>query len=692
MKRAAPVTEEREAPLTPDPSDLSAVYRSILVAVDSSDHSDRATEVAAALAGLYGAQVTGVHVYAAKLHDLRFRQMEGGLPEQYRQEQELERQRDVHDDLITRGLSIITDSYLDQAEKACLRQGVRFARRSLEGKNYRELVREANGGGYDLLVLGSRGLGAIEGNHLGTVCRRAARRSAIDTLIIKEPKRRLSEGPIVVAVDGSDRAYGGLLTALTLARHWKVPVEVVAAYDPHYHTVAFNRIAGVLSEKASKVFRFKEQEKLHEEIIDSGIARIYESHLKMSETVARDLGAEVTTVLLEGKPHHVIEEHVRRAKASLLVVGKLGIHADDGLDIGGNAESLLHGAPCAVLLSERTYRPPLDEVAELTMSWTKEAEGMMEAVPQMVRKMARMGILRYAQERGHTVITGKIVKEVTELMCPVRPEKRASETPAASEPAREAQGAADSLPAPALADKPPVAPRARAEGGERTTQPTDPSTAEQTGPIRWSVEALARLARVPAGFMRDATRQRIEDYALNVGAGEVTLEVAEHRIAQAKQAMRDGLRDNAARADPHGVPGLSGEDAEPPIPWTDEAEQALLRVPEGFMRNLTRQRVEAFAGRQGKAQVTTEVMDAKYAEWGEGSAGQRCELPWDDDALEQVGRIPEFVRRMVIKEVESCARRMGVEAVSMKVLDSARRSWQEHGVFHAEDNPQQDSD
>ena len=677
MKVAESVANGRAAPPT------LPVYRSLLLAVDSSDHSDRATEEAAALAGKFNAQVTGVHVYAAKLHDLRFRQMEGGLPEQYRQEQELERQRDVHDDLITRGLSIITDSYLDQAEKACRHQAVRFARRSLEGKNYRELVREANGGGYDLLVLGSRGLGAIEGNHLGTVCRRACRRSAIDTLIIKEPKRPLSEGPIVVAVDGSDRAYGGLLTALSLARHWKVPVEVVAAYDPHYHFVAFNRIAGVLSEEASKVFRFKEQEKLHEEIIDSGIARIYESHLKMAETIAKDLGAEVTTVLLEGKPNHVIEDHVRRVKASLLVVGKLGIHADDGLDIGGNAELLLQGAPCAVLLSERTYRPPLDEVAELTTSWTKEAEGMMEAVPQMVRKMARMGILRYAQERGHTVITGKIVEEVTALMCPVRPDGKASDAPAAREPTTQGH--------------PP-----RAEGSERSTQSVAPLSGDQADSIHWSVEALARLARVPAGFMRDATRKRILDYALKVGAGEVTLEVAEQGIAQAKQAMQAAGGDGTGQMGPHpsepgrprprtdGAPGEAGaKNVEQPIPWTEEAEKALLRVPEGFMRDLTRQRVEAFAGRHGKTEVTKAVMEAKYAEWGDGSAGQRSELPWDDDALEHVGRIPEFVRGMVIKEVEGCARRMGVEAVSMKVLDSARRAWQEHGVFHSEDNPRQ---
>ncbi len=124
-------------------------YRNILNALDSSDHSNRALSDAVSLATLSGARLTGTHVYAAKLHDVRFRQMEGGLPEQFRQEQELERQRDVHDDLITRGLSIITDSYLDQADRLCQQEQVPFLRSSLEGKNYRALVEEANDGKYD---------------------------------------------------------------------------------------------------------------------------------------------------------------------------------------------------------------------------------------------------------------------------------------------------------------------------------------------------------------------------------------------------------------------------------------------------------------------------------------------------------------------------------------------------------------
>src|SRR3970282_1383745 len=104
-------------------------------------------------------------------------------------------------------------------------------------KSYRELLTEANSGRHDLLVIGAQGLGAVPGSSMGTVCERVVRRAAIDTLVIKDPKRRLAEGPILVAIDGSDHAYGGLMTALALAQSWGGRVEVGAAHGPSFHFV-----------------------------------------------------------------------------------------------------------------------------------------------------------------------------------------------------------------------------------------------------------------------------------------------------------------------------------------------------------------------------------------------------------------------------------------------------------------------
>ena len=89
------------------------MYKSIYVPVDNSDHSNRAVACSLALGKAYSAKLVGCHVYAAKLHDYRFRQMEYTLPEEYIDEVELERQRKIHDSLITMGLKLISDSYLD---------------------------------------------------------------------------------------------------------------------------------------------------------------------------------------------------------------------------------------------------------------------------------------------------------------------------------------------------------------------------------------------------------------------------------------------------------------------------------------------------------------------------------------------------------------------------------------------------
>jgi nucleotide-binding universal stress UspA family protein len=646
------------------PAHESELYKNILVALDSSDHANRCITEAAALAALCDGSITGTHVYAAKMHDMRFRQMEGGLPEQFREEQELERQREVHDDLISRGLSIITDSYLDQADRRCSAQGVELARCSLEGKNYRALVNEANSGRHDLLVMGALGLGAIAGSRLGTVCTRAVRRSNIDTLIIKDPLRPLAEGPIAVAVDGSTRSYGGFMTALLLAKAWEVPLQVLAAFDPYYHYVAFNRIAGVLSAEASKVFRFKDQEKLHEEIIDSGLAKIYEGHLAVARSIATEHGQEVETVLLDGKPHDAIEKHLNKLKPSLLVVGKLGIHADPELDIGGNAEALLRNVDCAVLLSQRQHQPRVDVVADVTTSWTTEAEKRMKNVPVHALNMVRMAILRFAQERGHTVVTEGIVDEATAQLCPANAREVMAEIVAAHDSGELGNGQA------AMEE------------------------------MEWTNTALELLQFVTEPSVRDSIARRAEKKARRDHKDRVEDEhirvflpgqSAAASNGEEPAASKDGLPEQAtAGGCPFGHRSKANATAaEESLIWDNAARQRLQRVPQGFIRSMTQQRVEVFARRRGEAVVTAELLEEKYAEWAAGSARQSAHLQWDDSAWQRIQRIPDFVRGMVIKEMEHCAQQLGVNSVTPDVVAHASDAWSDMGIFHSETAPKQ---
>ncbi len=671
---------------TPSPG----YYQNILNALDSSDHSNRALSDAVTLATMSGARLTGTHVYAAKLHDVRFRQMEGGLPEQFREEQELERQRDVHDDLITRGLSIITDSYLDQAERLCQQQQIHFLRSSLEGKNYRALLDEANNGKYDLLVMGALGLGAIAGSRIGTVCERVARRVDIDTLVIKNPQQEITEGPIVVAVDGSTRAYGGLLTALALAKQWEIPLQVISAFDPYYHYVAFNRIAGVLSEEAGKVFRFKDQEKLHEEIIDSGLAKIYQGHLYVAESIAEEQGVKIETVLLDGKPHDAIEKHLRKVKPSLLVIGKTGIHADDELDIGGNAENLLRNVECAVLLSQQKYQPAVDVMAEASMSWTSEAEKRMENVPSFVRNMARIAILRYAQERGHTVITERIVEDATAQLMPGHAEEVMQEIV-------EAHDAGELKPAPMRwsdeaskllrtiddlslrgnlsmrAEK-----KARAEESETVEATHIQSFLQENVPeqeMHWQAAALARLMRVPQGFMRENSKQRIEDFAAENNHSEITLEIAEAGLVAARKAMQDsGVESKCPFAK------MVGQERKPS--WQQAATDRLKGVPKGFCREMTIKAVESIASQSGSEEIDADMVSEVMKTFKSGAEAVSETMPWDSDARIRISRAPDMVRGMLVKEIEGWAQRNGNERVDETAVEAVKGEWQERGVFH----------
>src|SRR5438445_401793 len=351
------------------------MYKTIYVPVDNSDYSNLALDVGVSLAKTFGAKLVGSHVYAAKMHDKRFKQMEAGLPEEYHDENELERQRQIHDSLITRGLQIITDSYLDIVDKKAAEANIPVERRSLEGRNFKVLVEDINTNAYDLVIMGALGVGAVKDSVIGGVTERVVRRVRASDIFVIKNTLPMNGGSILVALDGSHFSFGGLKTALALGKALNKTVEAVSAFDPYFHYAAFHSISGVLNEEAGKVFRFKEQEKLHEEIIDSGLAKIYQAHLDIGREIAQAEGQDIKTTLLDGKAFEKVLQYVRREKPWMLVLGRIGVHSDDDMDIGSNAENLLRMVDCHVMISNKKYVPPIDQQAEYTSASTEEARG-----------------------------------------------------------------------------------------------------------------------------------------------------------------------------------------------------------------------------------------------------------------------------------------------------------------------------
>lgn len=485
------------------------MYSRMLVPVDNSEYSNAAVRVAASIAARLGSTVVGFHVYAARLHDTRFQQMEQGLPQRYQEPGELERQRSIHDSLITKGLAMISESYLDAFEAQCRSRGVPFEHKMAEGRNYVEIIRELEGNSYDLAIMGVLGLGAVEGSIIGSVCERVLRKGPTDVLVVKEPSGRAPER-VAVGIDGSPYSFMALDRALELGKALGVGVEVMTAFDPNFHVTAFRSIAGVLSDEAAKVFRFQEQERLHEEIINKGLAKLYQEHLERARLMAQERGQEVSTALLSGKPFQQVLKHINGGPLTLLVLGRFGANRREYTDLGSTAENLVRLSRGNVLVVNGEFRPSE----------------------------------RRADEQGHAATSV------------VRPD---------AEP-------------------------------------------------------------------------------------------------------RHGVSN-----DPEDVQALT---------WTAQAEARLAQAPEGMMRDMTKQRVEALARRKGVGCVTLELMEEKYEQWAQGSAQVQTDLSWRPEAQQRMERVPAFVRGMVMKRIEELAQERGLREITSDLIDEAKRLWEDTGSFH----------
>jgi len=408
------------------------LYKKIFIPLDNSKYSNYCEELAVSIAKKSNSELVGGHVYAASLHHKRFKEMEVGLPEKYKEESELKKQREYHNSLIGRGLRMISDSYLDSLEKKSKEQNIPFARNIQEGKNYIQLVKDINKNDYDLVIIGVRGLGEVQENAIGSVCERVVRRINTDVLIVKN--ERPLEGRVIVTVDGSEQSFRAVEMAADLAVKYDLELEAVSVYDPHYHHVAFNGIAKILSGEMGEVFKSDEQEKLHEDVIDKGLEKIYQGHLESALKKVTESGIKLKTTLLEGKPYDQILKYVDKVKPSLLVLGRTGIHAIDGLDLGSATENILRDAKCNVLITKsrqkvetnpfyqdeeivkkeikREQEAEAQAVATAEVSWTDDANTLISKVPAFVRPMVVGEVETYARTKGSSEITKEIVEEV----------------------------------------------------------------------------------------------------------------------------------------------------------------------------------------------------------------------------------------------------------------------------------------
>ncbi|PYO31921.1 MAG: hypothetical protein DMD86_12360, partial [Candidatus Rokuibacteriota bacterium] len=567
------------------------------------------------------------HVYAARLHDVRFRQLETGLPAQFQTPDEIKKQRKIHDKLIEKGLQLIADSFLDQVGARCAAADVPLVRQLLEGINYEEIVKEVNRGQgrlpgligfdpnraadydggakvradvrldengrivaedeeaaakvvgnsgrqYDLVAIGAHGLGRQPHSQLGGVVARALRDIEKDMLIVRDGSP-LERGRYLVCVDGSSYSYRAMRIALELAHEFSSSLFVCSAFDVEYHHVVFHNIKDVLSAQASKVFKFEEQEELHNNIIDKGLLKLCQANLKRAEVMAQEFpDVPLQTQILIGKPFQVVLQWAEEIEPSLLVLARHGSHRIEGTDLGSQAENVVRLAPCTVLLTGTAgIRPEdipwIEEDGVASLPWAPEAEVRILRVPPFAQGIARKAVEEYVLEQGGDIVTNARLDEAIRKLLPTHMQLimgiGAAEEIALAEIKAEEQlkkthvVGRDDDPLPA---QPVVEVRCPVTGRVSTRART---TAD---PIEWTQEAWARLRAVPL-IARPLARNTVDRFARNHEIWRVTTRVmdenkqamieADEFDAETMMVMFNELRARQIRAEAEEGNGLSPE-------------------------------------------------------------------------------------------------------------------------------------
>jgi nucleotide-binding universal stress UspA family protein len=622
---------------------MPSIYSEILVPVDNSMESDLSIDRAIELCPEGGA-ITGTHVYAARLHDVRFRQLEVGLPAQFQEPAEIRRQRKIHDKLIEKGLQLISDSFLDQMDLRCREAGVALRRQLLEGINFEEIVNEANagegrlpsligfdpniadkydGGGtvrsdvaineqgrlvaedeeqdeklagssgrsYDLVVIGAHGLGRQPFSQLGGVVARAVRGIRKDVLIVRND-RPIRGGSFMVCIDGSAYSYKAMRIALRLAQQHGARLHVCSAFDVEYHHVVFHNIKDVLSAQASKIFKFEEQEELHNNIIDKGLARLAKANLKRASVMASEFpDVQVEWQVLVGKPFQVVLQWAEEVNPSLLVLSRHGAHRIDGTQMGSQAENLVRLAPCNTLVIGTTdvradEIPWIEEDGEKGLEWAPEAEVRIQRVPPFALGIARKAVEEY----------------VLEYHGPGSRYAAAFTEPGRVRAAAAANGSAATNGAGPKPEAPAIAGAAAESGVEATVAPT-----REELPVVTSARLDEAIQKLLPTHMQ---------LIMGIGTAE-ELARAEVKAAEAmERTVVQGHDDDPEPETPvaetrcpvTGRVGTRPRDERDPVVWTAEAFGRLKAVPL-IARPLARNTVEKFARTHRYWRVTTRIMD-----------------------------------------------------------------------------------
>jgi len=290
-------------------------FDKILIAFDGSQNSKQACELAAILAKGFKAKVTIAHVLPPipALETSRRKEYEASLEnkaniEAFKIESQLQGEGIEAKTRILRAKGSITDSLIDFSK----------------------------GGKFDLIVAGTRGLGAFRRMMLGSVSTNLLNHASSPVLVVRNRiyKIQMQLERVLVATDGSKDADHALECALSITKATGASITIVnVVYLP---PLAY----GTWVPQLDRIF---------EDLKDEG-TKIVSSASKL----AKEKGiSDVATKIIENNqsPVWAITKFADQGKFDLVVVGTRGLGGFEKLFLGSVANGVVHYAKCSVLVT-----------------------------------------------------------------------------------------------------------------------------------------------------------------------------------------------------------------------------------------------------------------------------------------------------------------------------------------------------
>jgi nucleotide-binding universal stress UspA family protein len=205
----------------------------------------------------------------------------------------------------------------------------------LEGDPRDEIVATAETWGADLVVVGARGLGAIQEFLLGSVSLGVAHHAPCPVLICKGTPRPVRL--VTVALDGSDHARRALDWLAALPLDPATRVRLIGVVEPErYPSTAPGLVAASLRAALASV-----EAERHAAL---------KAALAAAVPALRQRVANADVLVVTGKPADFIVHDARRTGSDLIVLGARGLGMVKRLVLGSVSEAVARHAGCPVLI------------------------------------------------------------------------------------------------------------------------------------------------------------------------------------------------------------------------------------------------------------------------------------------------------------------------------------------------------